>query len=71
MCSVQTPHDSFRFCVVVRLNLIVCDSVSSKFCSWCATCWVGVLRVVCEWCAAVSMTKPMNPYLLCVRFLGR
>ena len=44
--GLQTRMIVSGFCFVAGSNH-VCD-VSSKFCSWCATCWVGVLRVVCE-----------------------
>ena len=45
MYGLQTRTTVSGFCFVARSNH-VCDDVSSKFCSWCATGWVGVLRVV-------------------------
>ena len=47
MYGFQTRTIVSGFCFVVRSNH-VCDDVSSKFSSCCATCWVGVVRVVCE-----------------------
>ena len=54
LCGTDTflrspsAHDSFRVLFRRTLKSVVCGDVSSNFCSWCATGWVGVLLVVCE-----------------------